>query len=134
MRPASPSLPERDFTFDALAQGLRVDGRGLLDGREIEVTFGEELGSVECSMGQTRYAVRHWAWYFRVQQALFAYIGSLRKWKQPWFDLRPSGLWKESSRSTLRSRLWLLQTSKSAGRCVCQLSRFEDGLNFVQNE
>ena len=54
MRPASPSLPERDFTFDALAQGLRIDGRELLDALEIEIIFGEELGTVECSMGQTK--------------------------------------------------------------------------------
>ena len=55
MRPSSPSLPEHDFTLEALSQGLRVDGRGLLDARDVEILFGEELGMVECLMGRTRF-------------------------------------------------------------------------------
>ena len=57
MRPPSPSLPERDFSLEALRQNLRVDGRSLLDMREVELEFGGELGMVECSLGNTRYAV-----------------------------------------------------------------------------
>ena len=55
MRPPSPSLPERDFTLEALRQNVRVDGRSLLDMREVELEFGGELGWVECSLGKTRY-------------------------------------------------------------------------------
>ena len=54
MRPSSPSIPERDFTLEALRQGLRVDGRGLLDTRPVELSFGPELGWVECALGKTR--------------------------------------------------------------------------------
>lgn len=55
MRPSSPSIPEREFTLEALKQGLRVDGRGLLDMRPVEFTFGPELGWVECELGKTRF-------------------------------------------------------------------------------
>ena len=41
MRPPSPSAPERNFTIEALRQSLRVDGRGLLDSRQIVIEFGE---------------------------------------------------------------------------------------------
>ena len=59
MRPSSPSLPERDFTLEALKQGngkepFRLDGRKPLDIRPIEFTFGPELGWVEVSLGKTR--------------------------------------------------------------------------------
>ncbi|KZS88499.1 ribosomal protein S5 domain 2-like protein [Sistotremastrum niveocremeum HHB9708] len=54
MRPPSPSIPERDFVLSALSQGLRVDGRQLLEQREPTITFGPELGWVECSLGKTR--------------------------------------------------------------------------------
>ena len=56
MRPLSPSIPEREFTLEALKQSLRVDGRGPLDMRPVELSFGPELGWVECSLGKTRYA------------------------------------------------------------------------------
>jgi exosome complex component RRP45 len=55
MRPPSPSIPERDFTIEAFRQNLRVDGRELLEMRPVTIDFGEELGWVECSMGDTRY-------------------------------------------------------------------------------
>ncbi|TDL23498.1 ribosomal protein S5 domain 2-like protein [Rickenella mellea] len=54
MRPPSPSIPEREFTLEALKQSLRVDGRAPLDMRAVELTFGPELGWVECSLGKTR--------------------------------------------------------------------------------
>ena len=55
MRPSSPSLPERDFTLDALNQSLRLDGREPTDMRPITIAFGPELGWVECSLGKTKY-------------------------------------------------------------------------------
>ena len=56
MRPPSPSIPERDFTLEALKEGLRVDGRKILEMREVELNFGTELGWVECALGKTRSA------------------------------------------------------------------------------
>lgn len=54
MRPPSPSIPEREFLFKALEQSLRLDGRALLESRTPTLTFGPELGWVDCAMGKTR--------------------------------------------------------------------------------
>ena len=54
MRPPSPSIPEREFLFQALEQSLRLDGRALLQLRTPTLTFGPELGYVECALGKTR--------------------------------------------------------------------------------
>lgn len=54
MRPPSPSLAEKEFLFTSLEQSLRLDGRALLEQRTPEFIFGEELGSVEVSLGKTR--------------------------------------------------------------------------------
>ena len=56
MRPPSPSIPEKDFFFAALDQNARIDGRAFLDARSLELSFGAELGHVECSLGKTRYS------------------------------------------------------------------------------
>lgn len=56
MRPPSPSIPEKDFFFAALDQNLRLDGREFLEARPHSLSFGAELGHVECSLGKTRYA------------------------------------------------------------------------------
>lgn len=58
MRPQSPSIPEKEFTSEALKQSLRLDGRGQLELRTPTITFGSELGWVECTFGKTRYASR----------------------------------------------------------------------------
>ena len=54
MRPPSPSIPEEKFVYDALQQSLRLDGRDMHDLRTPTITFGPELGWVECAMGKTR--------------------------------------------------------------------------------
>ncbi|KAH7886803.1 ribosomal protein S5 domain 2-type protein [Phlebopus sp. FC_14] len=54
MRPPSPSIPEKEFIYEALKQSLRIDGRDSLDLRTPTITFGPELGWVECSYGKTR--------------------------------------------------------------------------------
>lgn len=54
-RPPSPSIPEKDFLYSTLKQNLRLDGRLPLEMREPTLTFGPELGWVECAMGKTRY-------------------------------------------------------------------------------
>ncbi|KAF9005130.1 ribosomal protein S5 domain 2-type protein [Cyathus striatus] len=54
MRPPSPSIPEKEFLFAALKQSLRLDGRLPLELRTPTLTFGPELGWVECALGKTR--------------------------------------------------------------------------------
>ena len=53
-RPPSPSIPEKEFVYGALKQSLRLDGRAMLEMRTPTLTFGPELGWVECAMGKTR--------------------------------------------------------------------------------
>ncbi|KIJ11489.1 hypothetical protein PAXINDRAFT_84349, partial [Paxillus involutus ATCC 200175] len=50
----SPSIPEKEFTYEALKHSLRLDGRDQLELRTPTITFGPELGWVECSFGRTR--------------------------------------------------------------------------------
>lgn len=54
MRPPSPSIPEKEFLFASLKASLRLDGRQPLQIRTPELTFGPELGWVECALGKTR--------------------------------------------------------------------------------
>ena len=54
MRPPSPSIPEKVFFFAALDQNTRLDGRDFLQARPHDLSFGPELGHVECSLGKTR--------------------------------------------------------------------------------
>ncbi|KAJ7284666.1 ribosomal protein S5 domain 2-type protein [Mycena rebaudengoi] len=54
MRPPSPSIPEKEFLFTALKQSLRLDGRLPLELRTPTLSFGPELGWVECAFGKTR--------------------------------------------------------------------------------
>lgn len=56
MRPPSPSIPEREFLFSALKESQRLDGRMPLEMRTPVLTFGPDLGWVECAMGKTRCA------------------------------------------------------------------------------
>lgn len=53
-RELEPPTAQKEFVLEALKQGLRTDGRGLLESRPAELIFGEELGSVECKWGKTR--------------------------------------------------------------------------------
>ncbi len=52
MRPPSPSIPEREFLFSALKESQRLDGRMPLEMRPPVLTFGPDLGWVECCDGQ----------------------------------------------------------------------------------
>lgn len=45
---------ERSFILDALSQGIRTDGRGLYQFRNIDLALGEEYGTATVSMGNTR--------------------------------------------------------------------------------
>lgn len=53
-REAEPSLNERQFVTQALKEGLRLDGRELDQYRKLELTFGEQYGVVEVSLGKTK--------------------------------------------------------------------------------
>jgi exosome complex component RRP45 len=56
----APSTLEHDFVVNTLKEdALRVDGRQLLDARELSLRFGDSYGSVEVSLGgQTRVFVQ----------------------------------------------------------------------------
>lgn len=53
-REVEPPIVQREFVLGALKEKLRVDGRGLLEGRKPELVFGRDLGVVECSLGKTK--------------------------------------------------------------------------------
>lgn len=52
-REIEPPTVQREFLVQALEQGKRLDGRLPLEQRPFELSFGAELGSVECRMGKT---------------------------------------------------------------------------------
>lgn len=51
-------MNERDFVFEALKQGIRIDGRKLEQFRDVEITLGDEYGYVDVKMGKTRVVAR----------------------------------------------------------------------------
>src|SRR5688500_14053851 len=55
---ANLSINEKDFLAKSLKSGLRLDGRGLLDHRNISISFGFSLGNVELSLGNTKVQAR----------------------------------------------------------------------------
>ena len=57
MRPPSLSIPEKEFLFSALKESQRLDGRLPLEMRTPVLTFGPDLGWVECAFGKTRFVV-----------------------------------------------------------------------------
>lgn len=65
-RGAEISNVERTFVLDALAQGVRVSGRGLTDFRRIELEFGEGYGNVTVRLGKTRYVCLYYVLFLRV--------------------------------------------------------------------
>ncbi|KAI5479642.1 splicing factor 3B subunit 3 [Pseudohyphozyma bogoriensis] len=54
----APSTSEATFVTKALNQGLRLDGRSPYQLRPLALTFGPDLGWVECSLGETRVVVQ----------------------------------------------------------------------------
>ncbi|KAF5375841.1 hypothetical protein D9615_008176 [Tricholomella constricta] len=54
MRPPSPSIPEKEFFYNSVKESLRLDGRQPMEIRTPILTFGADLGWVECSLGKTR--------------------------------------------------------------------------------
>ena len=53
-RGADISNVEKSFILQALAQNLRLDGRAFDRFRDIQIDFGEQLGTVTVSLGKTR--------------------------------------------------------------------------------
>lgn len=61
-RESEPSLSEKTFVTQALAEGLRLDNRKFEQYRSLKLTFGDEYGIAEVQFGKTRYA--NLAYYF----------------------------------------------------------------------
>ena len=55
-REAEPSLNERVFVLQALQENLRLDGREFDQYRPLELTFGDEYGVANVTLGKTRQA------------------------------------------------------------------------------
>jgi exosome complex component RRP45 len=53
-REIEPPAIQREFTLAALAEGKRLDGRSLLELRDVQLEFGPELGWCTCSWGKTK--------------------------------------------------------------------------------
>lgn len=57
-RESEPSLNEKTFVTQALAEGLRLDNRKFDQYRSLQLTFGDEYGVAEVQFGKTRYVRR----------------------------------------------------------------------------
>ncbi|KAL2169650.1 hypothetical protein VTG60DRAFT_5789 [Thermothelomyces hinnuleus] len=53
-REAEPSLNEKQFVIQALQENLRLDGRELDQYRPLELTFGDQYGVADVTLGKTR--------------------------------------------------------------------------------
>jgi exosome complex RNA-binding protein Rrp42 (RNase PH superfamily) len=42
------------YAVQALWEGKRLDGRGLMDSRDIDITFGLDWGSCQVTLGRSR--------------------------------------------------------------------------------
>jgi len=51
---ANLSTNEKEFLVKSLKTGLRLDGRGLLDHRNLSISFGHTFGNIELSLGNTK--------------------------------------------------------------------------------
>jgi len=54
MRETPISTCEKSFLLEALWEGKRLDGRGTLETRDLEIVYGLDWGSVQVSLGKTR--------------------------------------------------------------------------------
>lgn len=53
-REVEPSTNERQFVLKALQEGIRIDGRGFDQFRNLDLTFGDEYGVADVKLGNTR--------------------------------------------------------------------------------
>lgn len=56
-REAEPSLNERAFILQALQEDVRLDGRAIDAFRDVQLSFGDDYGVADVTMGNTRYLV-----------------------------------------------------------------------------
>lgn len=54
-REAEPSLNEKAFLLQALKEGHRLDGRKFEQFRKLELTFGDQYGVSDVTLGKTRF-------------------------------------------------------------------------------
>jgi exosome complex component RRP45 len=54
-RELEPSLNTRNFTLAALQNELRLDSRSLTQTRQLQLSFGDNLGSAYVQLGNTKY-------------------------------------------------------------------------------
>jgi len=54
MRETPVSTCEANFLLEALWEGKRVDGRGWMDTRTLDISFGADWGSCQVTLGKTR--------------------------------------------------------------------------------
>ncbi|KAK0738426.1 ribosomal protein S5 domain 2-type protein [Schizothecium vesticola] len=57
-REAEPSLNEKQFVLQALKEDVRLDGRDLDQYRPLELTFGDQHGVAEVTLGKTKVLVK----------------------------------------------------------------------------
>lgn len=57
-REAEPSANEKAFVLQALGEGFRLDNRPFDQYRNIDLTFGDEFGVADVSLGKTRVLVK----------------------------------------------------------------------------
>lgn len=53
-REAEPSLNEKQFVAQALQENLRLDGREFDQYRPLELSFGDQYGVADVTLGRTR--------------------------------------------------------------------------------
>jgi len=54
MRETPVSTCEKNFMLEALWEGKRLDGRGWMDTRNLDISFGADWGSCQVTLGKTR--------------------------------------------------------------------------------
>jgi len=54
MKETPISTCQKNFLLEALWEGKRLDGRGVLDPRDLDITYGLDWGSVQVTLGKTR--------------------------------------------------------------------------------
>jgi exosome complex component RRP45 len=53
-REAESSLNERQFIVQALKENIRIDGRSFDEFRKLDLTFGDDYGVADVTLGRTR--------------------------------------------------------------------------------
>ena len=53
-REAEPSVNEKSFILQALQEGIRLDSRAFDQYRKLDLTFGDEYGVADVTLGKTR--------------------------------------------------------------------------------